>query len=169
MNYHIAYGTADYLQSLLEKFRDEEGSFYLLESAEDAVLIHKTKGKSVFEYPKSYEAIEEAGSFEGAKFIVFNNIPVSSEGRPVFEDRFKQRAGLVENEPGCAGLVILRPKDSETYIVSSMWENESDFEAWRQSSSYEKAHKNRDTNEALPQSVFTGKPYLTSFRMVESS
>jgi heme oxygenase (mycobilin-producing) len=168
MNYHITYGTSDYLKTLAEKYEGEDGSFYLLEGAEDAALIHKTEKESLFESGHSYEAIEEAGGFEGAEYIVFNNIPVSSEGRPLFEDRFKQRAGKVEHEPGCTGIIILRPKDSETYLVSSMWKDESDFEAWRQSSSFEKAHKQKDTSEALPQTVFTGKPYIKSYRIIDT-
>ncbi|WP_349409609.1 antibiotic biosynthesis monooxygenase [Pseudalkalibacillus sp. SCS-8] len=165
MNYHLAYGTTDYLESLMEKHKDEDGSFYLLEGAEDSVLIHKTSGESLFETANSYEAIEETGGFDGAGFIVFNNIPVSSEGRPVFEDRFKQRAGLVEHEPGCVGILILRPKDKETYIVSSMWKDERDFENWKESSSYEKAHKDRGTSEGLSQTIFTGKPYIKSYHL----
>ncbi|MGM7700173.1 antibiotic biosynthesis monooxygenase family protein [Pseudalkalibacillus sp. Hm43] len=165
MNYHIAYGTEDFLESLLEKYQNEEGNFYLLDGPEESILIHRTTGESLFESGHSYEAIEESGGFDGANFVVFNNIPVSSEGRPVFEDRFKQRAGLVENEPGCAGIIILRPKDTDTYIVSSMWHEEKDFEAWKESSSYEKAHKGRGTSEGLPQTIFTGKPYIKSFHV----
>ncbi|WP_257349411.1 antibiotic biosynthesis monooxygenase family protein [Pseudalkalibacillus decolorationis] len=169
MNYHIAYGTDDYLKDYMEKHQNEEGKFYLLEHSGDAMLIHKTTGDSVFESGHTYEAIEESGSFENAGYAVFNNIPVSIEGRPLFEDRFKERAGLVEKEPGCEGLAILRPLDTETYVIATMWKDERDFEAWRSSSSYEKAHKERDTSNALPQSVFSGKPYLKTYNLIASS
>lgn len=169
MYYHIAYGTKDFLQTLMDKYANEQGDFYLLEGHEDSVLLHKTSNETLFESGHTYEIIEESGGFEGANFIVFNNIPVSSEGRALFEDRFKQRAGLVEKEPGCAGLIILRPKDTETYIISSMWNDERDFEAWKESKSYEKAHKGKGTSEGLPQTIFTGKPFLRSFHLEQKA
>ena len=61
----------------------------------------------------------------GRQEIVLNNIPVTPEGRPLFEARFKNRAGKIENQPGFKALRVLRPKDSDTYIVLTLWDRKN--------------------------------------------
>ncbi|MDQ7860197.1 antibiotic biosynthesis monooxygenase [Peribacillus frigoritolerans] len=39
----------------------------------------------------------------------------------------KNRAGFIENEPGFVALRVLRPINSETYVILTIWEKQADF------------------------------------------
>lgn len=114
----------------------------LMQGQENAILIHETNGDTVFQAPHAYEVIDQVGEMKHPGFAVLNNIAVTQEGRPLFENRFKNRAGKVENEPGFEAIRVLRPLDSDTYVILTMWETERAFQDWRQSDSYKEAHKN---------------------------
>jgi heme-degrading monooxygenase HmoA len=100
-----------------------------------------------------------------------NNIPVSEEGRPVFEHRFKNRAGFIENEPGFVALRVLRPINSETYVILTIWEKQADFLNWKNSGSFKMAH-NSDSKAPVTnssQKMFSGEAYVTQYTLVKDS
>ncbi|TLS38073.1 antibiotic biosynthesis monooxygenase family protein [Pseudalkalibacillus caeni] len=162
MNVYLAFGTGAYLQKMKEQHSDLK-KLFLLFSSGSSVLLHETEAKSFFSTGKAFEVIDAAGGYEDAGFAVMNNIPVQRDERAVFESRFKERAGLVEKEPGCKGIRILRPKDDDTYVVLTLWKKKKDFENWQESDSYKEAHKNRNTSNGLPSTVFSGKPYIRTY------
>jgi heme-degrading monooxygenase HmoA len=47
-----------------------------------------------------------------------------------FEQRFAGRARMVESMPGFVRLEILRPMQSDYYIVPTHWKDEVSFRAW---------------------------------------
>ena len=77
--------------------------------------------------------LDAVNDLEERGFFVFNNIPVTDEGRPVFEHRFLERSRAIENEPGFVAFRLLRPIKSETYIVMTQWNGPHSFEAWKSS------------------------------------
>ena len=77
-----------------------------------------------------------------------NNIPVTEEGRPLLEYRFKNRAGLIESEPGFIAIRVLRPIKSDTYVILTVWQKESDFLKWTNSKSFHQAHNKKQRREA---------------------
>ena len=89
--------------------------------------------------------------------VVSNRIPVAKGHETAFEERFRGRAGLVENHPGFVRLEILRPKPvtiqggqlggSEYYVVLTYWENEQAFVAWTESEDFRRAHASRPPKE----------------------
>lgn len=115
-----------------------------------------------------YEVLDAVGPL-GGSFVVCNNIPVTDEGRPLFEHRFQQRARLIEKEPGFVAIRVLRPLKSDTYVIMTMWENESAFRRWQQSKAYEKAHQKRGTEKAIDQqrSIFPRSSYVTTYAVVK--
>nr|WP_308017545.1 antibiotic biosynthesis monooxygenase [Alkalihalobacillus deserti] len=112
---------------------------------------------------KHYEIFSETGSFKPEGYVVMNNIAVIEEGRETFEERFRNRAGLVESEPGFQAIRILRPLDDDTYVVMTVWDNEQSFKSWQTSKSYENAHKKQGTGAALATSIFPRPSYVTIF------
>ena len=60
----------------------------LMQGEDNAVLIHETNGETVFQAPHSYESIDSVGEIK-IRYAVLNNIAVTQEGRPLFENRFK--------------------------------------------------------------------------------
>ncbi|WP_426333670.1 antibiotic biosynthesis monooxygenase family protein [Paenibacillus silvae] len=125
-----------------------------LKGAEDQVrLAIETKDRlpniESDEQVAAYEAFDAAGSWTGGGFAVLNNIPVTEDGRPDFEERFKNRARKVEDEPGFVGIRVLRPLKDDTYVVLTLWQSEEHFKGWQQSQAYNHAHRNRSTSEGL--------------------
>ncbi|MDT8862006.1 antibiotic biosynthesis monooxygenase [Alkalihalobacillus sp. MEB130] len=112
---------------------------------------------------KQYEILSETGALHKEGYVVINNIPVSEEGRSSFEERFMNRAGLVEGEPGFQAIRILRPITDDTYAIMTIWDDEASFTNWRTSKSYENAHKKRGTSQALPTTIFPRPSFVTTY------
>ncbi len=101
-------------------------------------------------------------------FVVMNRIPVSKAFWEDFEERFRNRAGLVEQSPGFVRNLILRPAEgsSEYHVVMTLWESKAAFEAWTRSESFARAHeKARQT----PPEMYAGRNVLEMFEVVSDS
>jgi heme-degrading monooxygenase HmoA len=103
-------------------------------------------------------------------FVVTNRIPVSEGMEEQFEDRFRNRAHLIDSSPGFIKNEVLRPInrrfnhktggwDESTeqgfYLIQTYWESEKNFWDWTQSESFRKAHSNRP-----PAEMFAGSSVL---------
>ncbi|MBC6976103.1 antibiotic biosynthesis monooxygenase [Bacillus sp. Xin] len=135
--------------------KDNEKDMFYKENTEEAV-----------EGALHYDVLDAVGEFKGQHgFIVCNNISVTDEGRPVFENRFKNRAGLIESEPGFQAIRVLRPLSNDTYVIMTMWETEQNFKDWTESRSFENAHKKRHAQASTePQkSIFSRPSFVTTF------
>ncbi|YCI78167.1 antibiotic biosynthesis monooxygenase [Bacillus sp. R1-10] len=169
MNVFITSGTYDFLKIKKDKHPNEK--ILLMQNPDTAVLLHETTGKTIFSSPRKYEVVDGKGTLQDHGYVVMNNIPVSEEGRPVFEHRFKNRAGFIENEPGFVALRVLRPINSETYIILTIWEKQADFLNWKNSSSFKMAH-NSDSKAPVTnssQKMFSGEAYVTQYTLVKDS
>jgi len=138
--------------------------WFVLTSGSDAVAINEQQ-VSAEDQIAAYEVLDQKGRLEDGAFAVFNNIPVTEEGRELFESRFQNRAGLVEKEPGFAAIRILRPLDSDTYVILTMWEDESAFTTWQSSQAYSHAHKKRGTSEGIDKrpNIFPRQSFVTTY------
>ncbi|WP_260284568.1 antibiotic biosynthesis monooxygenase family protein [Peribacillus aracenensis] len=169
MNVFITSGSFNFLKSKKDKHPNE--NILLMQNPDTTVLLHETEGKTIFSSPRKYEVVDGKGTLQDHGYVVMNNIPVSEEGRPVFEHRFKNRVGFIENEPGFVALRVLRPINSETYVILTIWEKQTDFLHWKKSSSFQKAHisdsKAPVTNSS--QKMFSGEPYVTLYTLVKDS
>lgn len=161
MKAFITSGTYDYLETIRKK--NENENIIIMQNDEDlALLYHETINGTIFKEPRKYEIIDSAGSFENAGYVVMNHIPVTDEGRPLFEHRFKNRPKLLEKQPGFAAIRVLRPLSLNTYIVLTAWETGEAFSEWQKSSDFEKSHINPEV--ANPQAkIFSGNSYVKKF------
>ncbi len=75
-------------------------------------------------------------------FVTMNRFTIDPEHWEDFENRFKQRAGLVDGEPGFIRNAVLRPAEDSgrQHIVMTLWESRDAFLAWTKSESFKKAH-----------------------------
>ena len=84
---------------------------------------------------------------------VANRIYVAPEYQDEFEERFRNRARLVDGMPGFISNQVLRPvNDGDPYIVFTLWESRNDFENWVESEEFRKGHAQSGT---LPKEAFT--------------
>jgi heme oxygenase (mycobilin-producing) len=166
MKMYMTTGTLEFLKKIAAQHPDEK---MVLMHSGDALLIHETESETVFESPRSYEIVDESGSLEKKGYAVFNNIPVSDEGRPLFEYRFKNRAGLIEEVPGFLAIRVLRPLDSDTYVIMTIWEDRQSFLGWQDSKQYQKAHEKRGTEEGIDakKDLFPRASYVTEYMVSE--
>lgn len=121
---------------------------YLVDGEESTVLF-ESEGSPAPQGFDAYEVLNAVGDINDGYYAVFNNIPVTDEGRELFESRFQNRAGKVEQEPGFAAIRVLRPLNSDTYIILTLWKDEKSFQDWQQSESYGQAHAKRGTAEGI--------------------
>lgn len=115
MNVYMTNGTVDYLSAIQKQYPDQ--SIFLLENEESGLAYYEGEEELIFKEGRVYETVDFSGEVLSSGFVVMNNIPVRDEGRPIFEDRFKNRAGKIEEMPGFQAIRILRPKQGNTYIV----------------------------------------------------
>lgn len=169
MNIFITSGTFDFLKIKKDKHPSEK--ILLMQNAETTVLLHETTKKTIFASPRKYEVVESSGDLPESGYVVMNNIPVSEEGRPVFEHRFKNSADSIAREPGLVALRILRPIHSETYIILTIWEKQANFLSWKNSSSFEQAFNNNGSTPVTnsSQKMFSGEAYMTQYTLVKDS
>ena len=103
-------------------------------------------------------------------FVITNRIPVAEGHESDFEDRFRNRAHLIDRSPGFIKNQVLRPvqrrlnhktgefeptTDQGYYLVQTYWETEQAFWDWTKSESFRIAHSNRP-----PAEMFAGSSVL---------
>ena len=103
-------------------------------------------------------------------FVVTNRIPVAEGHEEEFEDRFRNRAHLIDQSPGFIKNLVMRPvqrrfshqtgeweekEEQGFYLVQTYWESEQAFWDWTKSESFRIAHANRP-----PAEMFAGANVL---------
>ncbi|CAH0344408.1 antibiotic biosynthesis monooxygenase [Bacillus sp. CECT 9360] len=164
MNIYLTTGTSEFLKIKKEKHPNEK--MFLMQNAENSLLLHETNEKTVFNSPRKFEVIDSKGEIQEEGFVVMNNIPVTDEDRPAFEFRFKNRVGLIEKEPGFIAVRVLRPINSDTYVIFTQWESQIAFKNWQTSSSFQEAHKKpASENVDFNKKIFSGSSYITQYSL----
>ncbi len=100
-------------------------------------------------------------------FVVMNRIPVNLDHADAFEERFKDRAALVDHMPGFVSFNLLRPVgEGEPYVVETCWESKAHFEEWTNSDEFQQGHAQVGM---LPSEAFLGHPTLETFEVVRGA
>jgi heme-degrading monooxygenase HmoA len=75
-------------------------------------------------------------------YVVMNVLTVPEGRGEVLEQRFANRAGMVEQSEGFEHFELLRPVEGiDQYLVYTRWASKKDFEAWQSSQAFESGHK----------------------------
>lgn len=83
-------------------------------------------------------------------YVVANRVFVKPEYSHEFEQRFHDRAGQINQQPGFVLMEILKPKsDTTPYVVMTHWENEQAFQSWVGSEDFKLAHQNPMPKDAF--------------------
>ena len=98
---------------------------------------------------------------------VANRIYVNQEYAERFEQRFRERAGLVDKMPGFISNQVLRPvNEGDPYVVFTLWETRQDFLNWVRSDEFVKGHAQSGT---LPKEAFSRANVLEMHEVVQDS
>jgi len=111
--------------------------------------------------------------------VVTNRIPVAAGHEKEFEDRFRNRAHLLDSSPGFIANRVMRPvmrrfdhstggwiekQEQGYYLVQTWWESEQTFWDWTRSESFRRAHSDRP-----PAELFAGPNVLEIHEVVLST
>ncbi|MGW0478768.1 antibiotic biosynthesis monooxygenase family protein [Nonomuraea sp. NPDC003214] len=73
--------------------------------------------------------------------VKINVLTVPAEMREQLEQRFANRAGMVESADGFEWFELLRPVDgTDQYLVYTRWRSEEDFQRWQESQAFQRGH-----------------------------
>lgn len=98
---------------------------------------------------------------------VMNRIPVNAEYADAFEERFSDRAALVDGMEGFVAFRLLRPTEAgDPYIVMTFWQSRADFEAWTESDEFKKGHAMAGR---LPREAFLGHPKIEVMEIIQAA
>lgn len=98
---------------------------------------------------------------------VANRIFVNPEYAEAFEERFRNRARMVDEMPGFLFNQVLRPgMPGQPYIVLTYWESYAAFEAWTSSEAFREGHAKSST---LPKEAFSGGNVLEIHQVIQDS
>jgi heme oxygenase (mycobilin-producing) len=164
MNIFLTSGTMSFMESVRKRFANEQ--MIVMHGGGNSVLLHETEGKTVFQTPRRYEVISSSGLLIEDGFFAFNNIPITDEGRPIFEHRFQSRIQAIAGEPGFVAYRLLRPLNSETYIILTQWTSKVFLNLWLDSPAYKKMHETIEHETGLDkmQHIFLSAPYVTTYK-----
>lgn len=99
--------------------------------------------------------------------VTCNRIPVNPEHAAAFEERFSDRASLVDGMPGFISFQLLRPQnEGDPYVVMTFWESDAHFKAWTESAEFKEGHAR---SGRLPPETFAGHPKLEIFDVIQST
>ncbi|MEM7334957.1 MAG: antibiotic biosynthesis monooxygenase [Chloroflexota bacterium] len=98
---------------------------------------------------------------------VMNRIPVNPEHGADFEQRFSDRAALVDGMDGFVAFRLLRPTNPEDpYVVMTFWESKAHFEAWTRSDEFKEGHARAGR---LPKEAFLGHPKIEVMEIIQEA
>ena len=95
---------------------------------------------------------------------IANRIYVAKDYVDNFEQRFRERARLVDQMPGFISNQVLRPvNEGDPYIVFTIWNSRQDFLNWVHSDAFPKGHS------TLPKEAFFKANALEMHEVMQDS
>lgn len=83
-------------------------------------------------------------------YVVANRVFVKQQYCEEFEQRFKNRAGQINQQPGFVLMEVLKPQSEDTpYVVLTHWQDEQAFRDWIGSDDFKLAHQNPMAKDAF--------------------
>lgn len=154
-------GTYHFLKTLIDKHPHIH--FHFMNNASGSLAYYEGQGKSIFSAGREYDIVIQSGQLLEKGFVVMNNIPVTEEGMPVFENHFKERQGKVDQMPGFQAFRLLRPTSGNVYVVLTQWASKKDYDLWKDSDAFNEAHQQQIVK---PPAYFASKPFVTTYMMI---
>jgi len=96
--------------------------------------------------------------------VVANRIPVAKGQGEAFEERFQKRAKKVDAMKGFVRNEVLRPVESDYYVILTYWEDQESFKAWTTSEEFKEAHKSRP-----PADMFAGPNVFEMHEVIDTT
>src|SRR4051794_41679829 len=99
--------------------------------------------------------------------VKINAITVPKDKQERFEERFRGRAGAVENTPGFEWFELLRPQEgTDQYLVYTRWSSEEAYREWASGQDFARAHQGGGSDLA-PAAAHSS--HLRRYEVIESA
>ena len=98
-------------------------------------------------------------------FVAMNRFRIAAGREADFERVWRERESHLDEVPGFREFHLLRgPSDGEAtlYASHSVWDSRAAFEAWTESESFRRAHR----QASAPKGTYLGPPELETFEAV---
>ena len=99
------------------------------------------------------------------KFIAMNRFKIAIGRESDFEDIWQNRETHLDNVKGFQKFNLLKGSTSEEYTLytsHSSWDSKSDFENWKKSEAFRKAHSGGGQH----QGIYLGHPEFEGFEVI---
>lgn len=161
MKAFITTGTFQFLKNITKDY--PEISFYFMSGDGQTLVFYEHEEKEVFSSGRAYDIVSSLRTIQDEGYVVMNHIPFREEGQPVFEYRLKENAKYMKDITGFITFLLLKPLKNDTYIVLTQWESKADFKRWKDSDSFQQAHK----IDSIQSPSYQGKkPLLKTYSMI---
>lgn len=160
MKAYMTSGTEDFLVKMVDDHPQLD--LFIMSNEASTLIYYEDEQKSIFAAGRGYNILLETGAMEETGFVVMNNIPVSDEGKPVFEANFRKQLQSVEEVPGIQALRLLKPLKGNTYVVLTQWHSEKNYDDWKESEAFSNAHK---PSTVKPPAYFLEQPFIATYSM----
>lgn len=161
----ITTGTFNYMRDIVLQHPNEKILF--LQNFNQTTLLQEAATTSIFQEGRKYEVIDTIGSLELEGYVVMHHIPVTYEGRNIFEHTSQTISRSIAAQKGLTASRTLKPTKGETYILFTQWNEESSYQAYRDSTTFTEVQKLlRNDKKSNPQKIFTGDAYTTMYTVV---
>jgi len=164
MKAHMTNGTWDFLQRVAEKNKQYQFFFMLSETSNSTLAYYETdsSARSVFAAGRSYEILLKSGDLQEEGFFVMNNIPLTEEGIPVFENRFKNKQNHLDYVQGFIAFRLFRPLKDQTYVIFTQWASKDEYEQWRESDNFIELF---DDQQVKRPAYFSSRPFVMHYSL----
>ncbi|GAA0329019.1 antibiotic biosynthesis monooxygenase family protein [Oceanobacillus oncorhynchi subsp. oncorhynchi] len=162
MKAFMSRGTIHFLETLEKKHKHID--FYFIASNDGGIAYYENKSKNIFSAGQAFDVLKSVGELSKEGYVVMNHLPISEDSSPAFEYRMKHSDSGIEEMEGFQAWRFLRQEKSSKYVVLTQWKSFADFENWKSSDQFKKAH---DSQQAKQPSYFMERPFVISGHMHE--
>lgn len=138
--------------------------FYFIASNDGGIAYYENSSKNIFSAGQAFDVLKSVGELSKEGYVVMNHLPISEDSSPAFEYRMKHSDSGIEKMEGFQAWRFLRQEKSSKYVVLTQWKSFADFENWKNSDQFKKAH---DSQQAKQPSYFMERPFVISGHMHE--
>ncbi|NRG44080.1 antibiotic biosynthesis monooxygenase family protein [Bacillus sp. CRN 9] len=158
MNFYITSGTKSFLSMIKKKHNKEEMTF--MQNSQHSLLVHETAKKSKFQQPRSYKIIDQYGQLSDGSFASLNYIPVTDEGKPIFIYTYKNLSEKLDKAAGLQAVRVLEPFKSNTFVVLTVWKNETYYKDWEATDSFKNLKPTNNNQQILADPAYSAHYYI---------
>ncbi|WP_182200132.1 antibiotic biosynthesis monooxygenase family protein [Paraliobacillus salinarum] len=157
MRAYMTNGTIDYLDHISEQHPTLD--IFIMHNKNTGLAYYEITNKlSLFQQARVYEILVIQGKIQEDGFISMRHIPLTDDGKPVFENEWRHKDNLLQSYKGIKAYRILKPIHGNAYIVFMQWDDEDSFRQW------EITHL---SNEQVTTNYRAGKAFTTTYSMVD--